>query len=167
MTAANTVVAATDGSALGNPGPSGWSWWASSTSWDAGTDGRGTNNAAELKALAELLGAIPGGLPLQVRCDSMYVCNIVVGSGGRPPWRLSWARKNWRTKDGPVANLELVQLIDARWRARIAPASMVWVRAHQSGGDPFNAAADAHARAASESFAARRVACGGPGWTGS
>ena len=55
--AGNRIVAAVDGSSLGNPGPAGWAWVVDATCWDAGGWESGTNNLGELTAVLELLKA--------------------------------------------------------------------------------------------------------------
>ena len=49
------IIAATDGSSLGNPGAGGWCWYLSPECWRAGGFTLGTNNQAELMAVADLL----------------------------------------------------------------------------------------------------------------
>ena len=50
-----TIIAAADGSALGNPGPAGWAWYVDDSCWAAGGWAHGTNNKAELTAVLDLL----------------------------------------------------------------------------------------------------------------
>ncbi|HET8591011.1 MAG TPA: hypothetical protein VFM01_15345, partial [Nakamurella sp.] len=50
-----TLIAAADGSALGNPGPAGWAWYIDDDRWAAGGWPHGTNNMGELTAVLDLL----------------------------------------------------------------------------------------------------------------
>ena len=50
-----TIIAAADGSALGNPGPAGWGWYVDEDCWAVGGWAHGTNNMAELTAVLDLL----------------------------------------------------------------------------------------------------------------
>lgn len=158
--AAGTVTAATDGSAIRNPGPAAWCWYIGPASWAAGTFGQSTNNIAELTAIHELLRAVPGQLPLEIRSDSQYAINALT------VWSAGWARKGWRTSSGaPVANADLIRTITEQLRRRQAPAVFAKVRAHQaSGGDPLNEAADSRANEAARSVQQGRPAATGPGY---
>ena len=72
------VVAAADGSALGNPGPAGWAWFVDDSCWAAGGWPHGTNNMGELKAVLDLLEQTAGlEDELTIVCDSKYVINSV------------------------------------------------------------------------------------------
>ena len=51
-TDAPEIIAAADGSALGNPGPAGWAWYIDENQWAAGGWPKGTNNQGELQALS-------------------------------------------------------------------------------------------------------------------
>jgi ribonuclease HI len=165
-TTASTVIAATDGSALGNPGPAGWAYYIDEGSWAAGSFTRATNNAAELQAVLELLRALPGDVDVQIRADSQYVINALYGTGGRKAWVHGWKRKGWKTASGtPVANREVIAEIADRMATRPGRTEFVWVRAHQArGGDPWNEAADARAFEAAKAAQAGRPAAAGPGY---
>jgi ribonuclease HI len=137
-------VIATDGSALGNPGPTGWAW-VDQTTGETGSGGlpHGTNNIGELLALREALGhAGPDGA-LLVRADSQYVINIAT------KWAKGWKRRGWRKGDGKVPeNLELVKEILALLEARRGRTDFEWVRGHT--GDVHNERADTLAVAAAK-----------------
>ena len=49
------IIAAADGSALGNPGPAGWGWYVDEQHWASGGWPHGTNNMGELMAVLDLL----------------------------------------------------------------------------------------------------------------
>jgi ribonuclease HI len=137
-------VVATDGSALGNPGPTGWAW-VDQTTGETGSGGlpHGTNNIGELLALLEALRHAGPQVDLLVRADSQYVINIAT------KWAKGWKRRGWRKGDGKVPeNLELVQAIDAELDARTGRTDFEWVRGHA--GDEHNERADALAVAAAK-----------------
>lgn len=145
------VIAAADGSSLGNPGPGGWSWWISDARWEAGgLVGPVTNNAMELTALARLLEHLQDE-PARILLDSRYVLDAV------ERWAHGWARNGWTTKAGtPVANVDLVRqthqgILDRRRRGVLT--ELTWVRGHN--GHYANEAADTRAREAAET--ARRA----------
>jgi ribonuclease HI len=72
--------------------------------------------------------------------DSQYAMNAVTS------WLPGWRKRGWKTSSGsPVANRDLVVRIDALLTGR--DVKFVYVPAHQSGGDPLNAFADAAASA--------------------
>lgn len=158
------LTAATDGSALSNPGHSAWAWVVAAPAnrepslWAAGYAGIGTNNAAELKALTELLRALPEHLPLTVKVDSQYVINAVTR------WAPGWARNNWRTKTGGhVANRDLIE--EAATRIERSDVKLEWVKAHQrAGGHKLNEFADNAARKAARAGRAGLPVQTGPGW---
>jgi len=152
------IIAAADGSALGNPGPAGWAWYVDDTCWAAGGWPHATNNRAELTAVLELFRATAHlDDELHVLCDSQYVINAVTR------WMAGWKRKGWRRADGkPVMNLELLQQLDAALAGR--RYRFEWVKGHV--GHELNEAADARARAVAEAY--RRggtTVPSGPGWT--
>ena len=67
------IIAAADGSALGNPGPAGWAWYVDDSCWAAGGWPRGTNNQGELTAVLELFRATAHlDEELLIQCDSQY-----------------------------------------------------------------------------------------------
>jgi ribonuclease HI len=140
------VLAACDGACKKNPGPAAWAWVIAEDEdggpgrWAAGALGTATNNIAELTALEQLLEAVDPGAPLEVRMDSQYAMNAVT------TWLPGWRKRGWKTASGgPVANRDLVVRIDALLTGR--DVKFVYVPAHQTGGDPLNAFADAAASA--------------------
>jgi ribonuclease HI len=152
------TIAAADGSALGNPGPSGWAWYVDDSCWAAGGWPRGTNNQGELTAVLELFRATAHlDEELLVQCDSQYVINALT------KWMPNWKRKGWRKADGsPVLNLELMQGLDEALRGR--RYRFEWVRGHA--GHPMNEAADERARAVATAYQKGGDIPAGPGWTG-
>ncbi|WP_375400638.1 RNase H family protein [uncultured Amnibacterium sp.] len=153
-----TITAAADGSALGNPGPAGWSWYIDDEHWAAGGWPRGTNNMGELKAVLELFRATAGtDDDLLVLCDSQYVINSVT------QWMPGWKRKGWRKADGkPVLNVELLQDLDEALAGR--RYRFQWVKGHV--GHELNEAADERARAAATAHQRGAAVPAGPGFGG-
>ncbi|MEL4317615.1 ribonuclease H [Leifsonia sp. YIM 134122] len=153
-----TITAAADGSALGNPGPAGWSWYVDDDRWAAGGWKHATNNIGELTAVLELFRSTAHlDEDLLILCDSQYVINSVT------KWMPGWKRKGWRKGDGkPVMNLELIQELDAAIAGR--RYRFEWVKGHA--GHPLNEAADERARAAAEAYQRGRPVPSGPGFPG-
>lgn len=154
-----TIVAAADGSALGNPGPAGWAWYVDDSCWRAGGWPHGTNNMGELMAVLDLFRSTAhmAEEPLKILCDSQYVINCVT------KWMPGWKRKGWRKADGkPVLNVDLLKDIDAAIVGR--NYSFEWVKGHA--GHPLNEAADDRARAAATAYQAKREPMTGPGFPG-
>lgn len=150
------IIAAADGSALGNPGPAGWAWYVDDTCWAAGGWKHATNNQGELKAVLELFRATAHvDDELLVQCDSQYVINSVT------KWMPGWKRKGWRKADGKaVMNVELLQEIDEAISGR--RYRFEWVKGHI--GHELNEAADVRARAVAEAYQRGTAVPSGPGW---
>jgi len=152
------IIAAADGSALGNPGPSGWGWYVDDTCWAAGGWAHGTNNKAELTAVLDLLQQT-AHLPedLLVYCDSTYVINSVT------KWMAGWKRRGWRKGDGkPVLNVEIMQALDEAMAGR--RVEFAWVKGHS--GHPLNEAADRLANGAAAAWKQGGPPPPGPGFAG-
>lgn len=153
-----TIVAAADGSSLGNPGPAGWCWYIDDERWAAGGWPSGTNNQGELHAVLALLEATAGtSEPLRILCDSQYVINSVT------KWRHGWKKNGWRKKSGqPVLNVDYMKAIDAALVGR--SVEFEWVKGHS--GHTLNEAADSRARAVAEAYQRGSTPNSGPGYTG-
>jgi ribonuclease HI len=154
-----TIVAAADGSALGNPGPAGWAWYVDDDRWNAGGWPHGTNNQGELMAVLDLFNATAADADqeLHILCDSRYVINTLT------KWLPGWKRKGWRKADGsPVLNLDLMKQLDSALAGR--QYAFEWVKGHA--GHRLNEAADARARAAALAYQSGSPVPVGPGWTG-
>lgn len=156
------IIAATDGSSLGNPGAGGWCWYLSPDCWRSGGFTLGTNNQAELMAVADLLTETAGmDDDLLIQADSQYVINILT------KWRFGWKKKGWKTGGGkPVANLELVKRLDQLLSDpnRRGKVSFEWVKGHA--GHPLNEQADSHAQAVARAYQSGTPSEQdlGPGW---
>ncbi|NHW47259.1 ribonuclease HI family protein [Paenarthrobacter sp. MSM-2-10-13] len=154
-----TIIAAADGSALGNPGPAGWAWYVDDSCWRAGGWPHGTNNQGELMAVLDLFRST-AHVPqeeLLILCDSQYVINCVT------KWMPGWKRKGWRKADGkPVLNVDLLKDIDQVIVGR--KYSFEWVKGHA--GHPLNEAADERARAVATAYQQGVAHRAGPGFPG-
>jgi ribonuclease HI len=153
-----TIVAAADGSALGNPGPAGWAWYVDDDRWAAGGWPHGTNNQGELMAVIDLLDSTAHvDEDLRILCDSQYVINAVT------KWMPGWKRKGWRKADGaPVLNRELLERLDRATQGR--RYTFEWVKGHA--GHELNEAADARARAVATAYQKGEPIPIGPGGPG-
>ena len=152
------IIAAADGSALGNPGPSGWGWYVDDTCWAAGGWAHGTNNKAELTAVLDLLQQTAHlSTDLLVYCDSTYVINSVT------KWMAGWKRRGWKKGDGkPVLNVEIMQALDEAMTGR--RVEFAWVKGHS--GHPLNEEADRLANAAAAAWKRGGPPEAGPGFAG-
>ena len=153
-----TIIAAADGSALGNPGPAGWGWFVDDACWAAGGWAHGTNNKAELTAVLDLLQQTARlDEDLLVYCDSTYVINSIT------KWMAGWKRRGWKKGDGqPVLNVEIMRALDEAMSGR--RVEFRWVKGHS--GHPLNEAADRLANAAAASWKAGAAPVPGPGFPG-
>jgi ribonuclease HI len=139
--------AATDGSALGNPGPGGWAWITEDGRYGAAGARHTTNNRMELRALIELLLATDPAEELLVHVDSQYVVNIFT------KWLVTWrARGMRRAGNKPIVNLDLIERAGALLEDR--SVTFAWVRGHS--GHRLNEKADRLANEAAHR-AARRL----------
>ncbi len=152
-----TIIAAADGSALGNPGPAGWGWFIDKDTWASGGWRHGTNNIGELTAVLDLLQQTAGtDEDLMIWCDSTYVINSIT------KWMPGWKAKGWVKKDGkPVQNLEIMKALDAAMAGR--RVQFKWVKGHT--GHELNEAADRLATAAALACQQGRTPDAGPGFT--
>ena len=121
-----TLVAAADGSALGNPGPAGWAWYVDDDCWASGGWPHGTNNMGELTAVLDLLQQTAEvDDDLLVYCDSTYAIKAI------REWMPGWKRRGWKKGDGkPVANVEIMKALDAAMDGRRDRVRFEWVKGH-------------------------------------
>lgn len=153
-----TIIAAADGSALGNPGPAGWGWYVDDERWACGGWPNGTNNMGELMAVLDLLQQSAHlDEDLHVICDSTYVINSIT------KWMAGWKRRGWKKGDGkPVLNVELMKAIDAAMSGR--RVTFEWVKGHT--GHVLNEHADRLATGAALAHKEGSVPDPGPGFSG-
>ena len=154
------IIAAADGSALGNPGPAGWAWYVDDDCWASGGWPRGTNNMGELMAVLDLLQQTAHvDDELHVFCDSKYVIDSVT------KWMPGWKRRGWKKGDGkPVLNVELMKALDAAMDGRRDRVRFEWVKGHA--GHELNEAADRRANAAASAHQRGAEPDAGPGFAG-
>ncbi|WP_104107826.1 ribonuclease HI family protein [Nocardioides sp. 616] len=151
-----TIIAAADGSALGNPGPAGWGWYVDEAHWACGGWPVGTNNMGELMAVLDLLQQTAHlDEELHVICDSTYVINSIT------KWMPGWKRRGWKKGDGkPVMNIELMKALDEAMAGR--KVTFEWVKGHA--GHVLNEHADRLANAASLAWKGGTPPAPGPGY---
>ena len=157
MNSTQEIIAAADGSALGNPGPAGWAWYIDDDHWASGGWAHGTNNMGELKAVLDLFEATASRpeAKLRVYCDSQYVINSLT------KWMPGWKKKGWKKSDGkPVLNRDLLEALDAALAGR--DYEFIWVKGHA--GHELNEKADSLANGAARAYQEGREPAHGPGF---
>lgn len=157
MNSTQEIIAAADGSALGNPGPAGWGWYIDEDHWACGGWEHGTNNMGELKAVLDLFEATASRpeAKLRVYCDSQYVINSLT------KWMPGWKKKGWKKSDGkPVLNRDLLEALDNALTGR--DYEFIWVKGHA--GHELNEKADSLANGAARAYQKGRTPDGGPGF---
>lgn len=157
MNSTQEIIAAADGSALGNPGPAGWAWYIDDDHWASGGWAHGTNNMGELKAVLDLFEATASrpGAKLRVYCDSQYVINSLT------KWMPGWKKKGWKKSDGkPVLNRDLLEALDRALTGR--DYEFIWVKGHA--GHELNEKADSLANGAARAYQEGREPAYGPGF---
>ena len=131
----------TDGSCSPNPGPGGWAAllrYKNAERELMGGERHTTNNRMELTAAVQALQSLKRPCRVVIYTDSEYLRR------GITEWLPGWRKRNWRRKDGILANIDLWQALDAalqeheiEWR---------WVRGHA--GNVYNEHVDALAKKA-------------------
>ena len=157
MNSTQEIIAAADGSALGNPGPAGWAWYIDDDHWASGGWAHGTNNMGELKAVLDLFEATASRpeAKLRVYCDSQYVINSLT------KWMPGWKKKGWKKSDGkPVLNRDLLEALDRALTGR--NYEFIWVKGHA--GHELNEKADSLANGAARAYQEDREPAHGPGF---
>lgn len=157
MNSTQEIIAAADGSALGNPGPAGWAWYIDDDHWASGGWAHGTNNMGELKAVLDLFEATASRpeAKLRVYCDSQYVINSLT------KWMPGWKKKGWKKSDGkPVLNRDLLEALDRALTGR--NYEFIWVKGHA--GHELNEKADSLANGAACAYQEGREPAHGPGF---
>ena len=144
------VIAYTDGSSRGNPGPGGYGAVLLYTDPAGVTHTRDlsagyrltTNNRMELMGAIAALEALKRPCEVELHSDSQYVVNAF-----NQHWVDGWVKRGWRgANKKPVANPDLWQ----RLLAAMGPHDVrfVWVRGHA--GNELNERADELATAAAD-----------------
>ena len=136
------IIAYTDGSARGNPGPGGWGailWYPDNTVLElGGRDELTTNNKMEIQAaIRALQGAGEVQTPIKIYTDSKYVRD------GITSWIFGWEKNGWQTKTKEdVSNKDLwIKLQEAVTR-RQKFGTVEWVLVPGHSGTPGNERAD-------------------------
>ena len=147
-----SLIAFTDGSSLGNPGPGGYGALIISAHLDecielGGAKPHTTNNEMELTAIVSVLSyAMNNTQPLHIFTDSQYAIN------GITKWMYGWANNSWQKKDGEeIKNLKTWQTIYdlVHVRKETAP-DITWHHVRGHVGVPGNERVDDIARELAE-----------------
>lgn len=132
----------TDGSSIPNPGPGGWGAvyviGGEVVAERHGHERNTTNNRMELTALIAAYDLVPAGKAAVIYTDS----NLAVQTINE--WAAGWEKRGWTRKTGPIQNLDLVQTLYARAKAR-PELELRWIKAHA--GNRWNEYADSLATA--------------------
>lgn len=146
MTKIPTLIVASDGSCLKNPGGAiGWAWADNKGRWQANGYKTGSNQKAELIGLLSIFYAFPNS-SMHVQCDSQYALNIVT------KWMFSWKKNGWfrdAKKKEPVSNLIYVKALYEAMRIRKEKklvTTFEWVKGHSN--NALNNKADKEAQLA-------------------
>ena len=153
-----SVVAAVDGSCIGNPGPGGWGWVIRGGPEGSAAARMTTNNRMELRAVLELLRSVPAEEALLVQSDSAYVIGVFT------EWLPRWRDNGFRNASKkPVENRDLIEEIDRLLQGR----SVEWEKVPAHAGHPLNERADSLANAAARravaTIEAESLHCGASG----
>jgi ribonuclease HI len=131
----------TDGACEPNPGPGGWAALLRSGGTEkilTGSSPATTNNRMELTAAVEALKALKRPSLVDFYTDSEYLRR------GITEWLPGWQARNWRRKQGALANVDLWQALDQAIQPHLVTWN--WVRGHA--GDRDNQRVDQLARRA-------------------
>lgn len=116
----------TDGGARGNPGRGGWGFVyvvndvIQMEKW--GGEPHTTNNRMELTAIIEALKTI-GNQNITLYSDSQLCVKTY------NEWMAGWKALGWRKKTGPIANLDLIQILDTL-KSSCPLVKITWLKAH-------------------------------------
>lgn len=136
-----SVIIYTDGACEPNPGPGGWAALLLAGGQEkvlTGSELKTTNNRMELTAAVQALKALKKPCLVEFYTDSEYLRR------GITEWLPGWRRRNWRRKDGALANVDLWQALDAAIGSH--DIHWNWVRGHA--GNRENERVDRLAKAA-------------------
>lgn len=134
------IIAYTDGSCLGNPGPGGWGViliYNNHSKQFSGRDENTTNNKMELTAAIQALKNLKEPCKVTLFTDSQYVKN------GITLWLKNWEKNGFKTANKKdVKNKELWVLLDEFTKKH--KVTWKWVKAHN--GNKYNEMVDELAR---------------------
>jgi ribonuclease HI len=135
------VIIYTDGACSGDPGRGGWAAllrWGQAERTLSGGEANTTNNRMELTAAVQALQALKQPCRVILFTDSEYL------QRGINEWLPGWKARGWKRREGPLANADLWQALDAAMAAH--EVEWRWTRGHA--GDPDNTRVDRLARMA-------------------
>lgn len=119
-----------DGACQPNPGPGGWAVllrFGEHVKTRTGSELQTTNNRMELTAVLEGLQALTQPCRVDFYTDSQYV------QRGLTEWLPRWRARNWKRKDGALANADLWQALDTAIQKHTI--QWHWVRSHAGNQD--------------------------------
>jgi ribonuclease HI len=119
-----------DGACQPNPGPGGWAVllrFGEHEKTLTGSELQTTNNRMELTAVLEGLQALMQPCRVDFYTDSQYV------QRGLTEWLPRWRARNWKRKDGALANADLWQALDTAIQRHTI--QWHWVRSHAGNQD--------------------------------
>jgi len=122
-----SVIIHTDGACRGNPGPGGWAAILTTGRQEkslSGGESQTTNNRMELTAALEALRALKQPFRVEIFTDSAYV------KRGVTEWMEGWKARNWKRKEGKLANVDLWQALDDEINRH--DVTWQWVKGHAS-----------------------------------
>ncbi len=139
------IIAYTDGSSLGNPGPGGYAAILTFNQHQRELSGGfqcTTNNRMELFAVIKALEALTEPCRVTLYSDSQYLVNAMIKG-----WARRWQRNGWmRNKKQPALNPDLwTKLLEL---CETHEVTFQWIRGHD--GHPLNERCDQLAKAAAE-----------------
>ena len=120
-----SVIIHTDGACRGNPGPGGWAAILTTDRQEKslfGGESQSTNNRMELTAALEALRALKQPCRVEIFTDSAYV------KRGVTEWMEGWKARNWKRKEGKLANVDLWQALDDEINRH--DVTWQWVKGH-------------------------------------
>jgi len=130
MTDLPRVTIYSDGACHPNPGPGGWAVLLRSGKNEkvlTGAEVQTTNNRMELTAALQGLQALKQPCLVDFYTDSQYLHR------GIDEWLPLWRVRNWKRKDGALANADLWQALDSAIQRHVI--HWHWVRSHAGNQD--------------------------------
>ena len=130
MTDLPRVTIYSDGACHPNPGPGGWAVLLRSGKNEkvlTGSEVQTTNNRMELIAALQGLQALKQPCEVDFYTDSQYLHH------GIDEWLPRWRARNWKRKDGALANADLWQALDSAIHRHVI--HWHWVRGHAGNQD--------------------------------